>query len=55
MATYVEHEEVTQFIKNYSLMGNGLKYIDVHLLASAMLTRFHSGHSMRNSKGLLQN
>lgn len=39
MATYVEHEEVMRFIKNYSLMGKGLKYIDMHLLASAMLTK----------------
>ena len=34
-----EHEEVMQFIENYSLMGKGLGYIDMHLLASAMLTK----------------
>ena len=39
MATYAEHEEVMQFIENYSLMGKGLGYIDVHLLASSMLTK----------------
>ena len=39
MATYVEHEEVMQFIENCSLVGKGLGYIDVHLLASAMLTK----------------
>lgn len=38
MATYVEHEEVIQFIENYTLMGKGLGYIDIHLLASAILT-----------------
>jgi hypothetical protein len=27
------------FIGNYSLMGKGLGYIDIHLLASAMLTK----------------
>jgi hypothetical protein len=32
------HEEVMQFIENYSLMGKGLGYIDIHLLASALLT-----------------
>jgi len=32
-----EHEEVMRFIENYRLMGKGLGYIDVHLLASAML------------------
>jgi len=39
MASHVEHEEVMQFIENYSLMGKGLGYIDVHLLASSMLTK----------------
>lgn len=34
-----EHEEVMQFIENYSLMGKGLGYIDMHLLASALLTK----------------
>ena len=33
-----EHEEVMQFIEVYGLMGKGLGYIDVHLLASARLT-----------------
>jgi len=32
------HEEVMQFIENYSLMRKGLGYIDIHLLASALLT-----------------
>ena len=27
-----------QFIENYGLMGKGLGYIDMHLLASARLT-----------------
>ena len=32
------HEEVMQFIENHGLMGKGLGYIDMHLLASARLT-----------------
>jgi predicted nucleic acid-binding protein len=39
MAIHAEHEEVMQFIENYSLMGKGLGYIDMHLLASAILTK----------------
>ena len=38
-ATPAEHEEVMQFIENYSLVGKGLGYIDMHLLASAILSR----------------
>jgi predicted nucleic acid-binding protein len=34
-----EHEEVMQFIEYYSLMGKGLGFIDLHLLASAVLTK----------------
>ena len=34
-----EPEEVMQFIENYGLMGKGLGYIDMHLLASALLTK----------------
>jgi len=37
-ALHAEHEEVMQFIENYSLMGKGLGYIDMHLLASAILS-----------------
>ncbi len=37
-ATEVEHEDVMQFIENHLLMGSGLGYIDMHLLASALLT-----------------
>jgi predicted nucleic acid-binding protein len=37
MAVLAEHEEVIQFIENQRLMGKGLGYIDVHLLASANL------------------
>ena len=39
MAIHAEHEEVMQFIENYSLMGKGLGYIDMHLLASAILSK----------------
>jgi predicted nucleic acid-binding protein len=38
MAFLAEHEEVLAFIENHDLMGKGLGYIDVHLLASAVLT-----------------
>ncbi|MDI7260049.1 MAG: type II toxin-antitoxin system VapC family toxin [Thermodesulfobacteriota bacterium] len=41
MAMHLEHEEAIQFLENYSLMGKGLGYIDVHLLASAILTKAH--------------
>ena len=37
-AVQAEHEEVMQFIENDNLMGKGLGYIDMHLLASARLT-----------------
>jgi len=39
MAAHAEHEEVMHFIESYGLMGKGLGYIDMHLLASAMLTK----------------
>lgn len=38
-AIQAKHEEIMQFIENYYLMGQGLGYIDVHLLASALLTQ----------------
>jgi predicted nucleic acid-binding protein len=37
MALPVEHEEALAFIENHDLMGKGLGYVDVHLLASAVL------------------
>jgi predicted nucleic acid-binding protein len=37
-ATPVKHEEVLQFIENHRLMGKGLRYMDLHLSASAILT-----------------
>ncbi len=39
MVAAAEHEEVLTFIESHSLMGKGLGYIDVHLLASAALSR----------------
>ncbi len=39
MAILAEHEEVMQFIDFHSLMGKGLGYIDLHLLASSNLTK----------------
>jgi len=38
MTILAEHEEVLRFIENNQLMGKGLGYIDVHLMASAVLT-----------------
>ena len=37
-AIRAEHEEVMQFMEHHGLMGKGLGYIDMHLLASARLT-----------------
>jgi len=33
-----EHDEVLLFIESNGLMGKGLGYVDVHLIASALLT-----------------
>jgi predicted nucleic acid-binding protein len=33
-----EHKEVMPFIENHRLMGKGLGYVDMNLLASAILT-----------------
>jgi hypothetical protein len=38
MATQAEHEEVMQFIETHNLMGRGLGFIDMHLLASGSLS-----------------
>ena len=38
MVTPAEHEEVMRFIESNRLMGKGLGYIDMHLLASALLS-----------------
>ncbi len=38
-AVRAEDEEVLEFIENHGLMGKGLGYIDMHLLASALLTQ----------------
>ncbi len=37
MANAVEHQEVMTFVEAHTLMGKGLGYIDVHLLASCIL------------------
>jgi len=37
MVDQAEHEEVLQFVESNDLMGRGLGYLDVHLLASAVL------------------
>jgi len=38
MAIAVEHQEALTFIESHALMGKGLGYVDVHLLASCILT-----------------
>ena len=38
MAVRAEHDEVMELIETRSLMGKGLGYTDMHLLASAVLT-----------------
>ncbi len=37
-APVVEHEEVLAFVEAHGLMGSGLGWVDVHLLASSTLT-----------------
>ena len=37
-AILAEDGEVLKFIENHELMGKGLGYIDVHLMAAAVLT-----------------
>jgi hypothetical protein len=37
-AVMATHDEVMKLVENHRLMGVGLGYIDVHLLASALLT-----------------
>lgn len=38
LSTQVEHEEVMRFIESHKLMGRGLGYIDIHLIASSFLS-----------------
>lgn len=38
MAVMVEHPEVLAFIEAQSIMGKGLGYVDVHILASSRIT-----------------
>ena len=38
MSIEAEHEEVLSFIENNRLMGKGMGYVGVHLIASAILT-----------------
>jgi predicted nucleic acid-binding protein len=39
MTIQAEHEEVLQFIEMNKIMGQGIGYIDAHLLVSAFLTK----------------
>jgi predicted nucleic acid-binding protein len=38
-AVVAEHNEVIDLIENQSLMGKGLGFVDVHLIASALMSR----------------
>ena len=38
VAATAAHDEVLRFIEDHSLMGLGLGYVDIHLLAAARLT-----------------
>lgn len=38
MALVVDHEELLSFVEARKIMGKGLGYVDVHLLAAALLT-----------------
>ncbi len=38
MTRIVEHDEVLKFIENRKLVSKGLGYVDIHLLASAILS-----------------
>jgi predicted nucleic acid-binding protein len=38
MSIEAEHAEVLSFIENSRLMGSGIGYVDVHLIASAVLS-----------------
>jgi len=40
MASIVEHDEVLTFIEDKNLARKGLGYIDIHILASAMLSGY---------------
>jgi len=39
MAAMAQHEEVMIFIEQKKLMGKGLGFIDIHLVASAILSK----------------
>ena len=39
LAKHAEHEEVLHSIEHYKLMGKGLGYVDMHLIASAILSK----------------
>jgi predicted nucleic acid-binding protein len=38
-ATVVSHQEVLHFVERHRLMGRGLGWIDLHLLASTLVSR----------------
>ena len=40
-ASTVPHSEVVDFVRNRKLHGRGVSWIDVHLLASALVGRFY--------------
>ena len=48
MSEKAEHEEVLEFINKKELMGKGLGYIDIHLLASSILSNALYGHLIKH-------
>lgn len=52
LANRAEHEEVMHCIENYSLMGKGLGYVDMHLIVSALLTNVPIWTLDKNLKGV---
>lgn len=52
LANHAEHKEVMHCIENYSLMGKGLGYIDMHLIVSALLTDVPFWTLDKNLKGV---
>ena len=39
-ASYVPHDDVVAFVRHRDLQGRGVGWIDIHLLASALVGRF---------------
>jgi predicted nucleic acid-binding protein len=53
MARMAEHEEALTFVEAHRLMGVGLGLIDVHLLASALLSLWTADKQLRQASAKL--